>query len=206
MSSGMPATPSSPSRWPSDVRLATPSSWFDLDLDPRTRARSHRRLVTRRIGGGPDGAGLRRQVVHELEAAAGQAVAAGARFASVYSEMHDRLPVAATLLGVFRGRMAEQTPDGDPDLRAAAEALRRATPSGCCELVDLPAGPALRRRHQVAVERSGRTKLTDNVEFIVPVPGPGGTLVLEFSTPTLPVADALAELFDAIATSLRWQH
>lgn len=202
----MSPTSTSGSQRPRDVRLATPSEWFDLDLDPRTRRRSHQRLVTRRIGAGPDGAGLRRQVVDELEAAADRAAAAGARFASVYSQIHDRLPVAATLLGVVRGRLAEQTPALEPDLEAAADALRRDAPSGSCEVVNLPVGPALRRRHRVAVDRSGRAKLTDNVTYIVPMPDPGGTLMLEFSTPTLPVADAMADLFDAIAASLRWQY
>ncbi len=192
-------------RSPVDVRLATPAGWFDLDLDRRTRRRTHQRLARRRVGPSPQGAELRRQVVGELEAVAERAVSAGARFASVYSEVHDRLPVAATMVGLVRGRLQERSPDGQPDLPAAASALAAAFPDATTTLITLPAGPALRRRHRVSVARSGREKQTDNVEYIVPVPD-GPTLVLEFSTPTLPVADAMAELFDAIAATLRWQR
>jgi len=42
------------------------------------------------------------------------------------------------------------------------------------------------------------------VDFFLPLPGQPGLLVLSFSTPVEPLADALVMLFDAIAESLRW--
>jgi hypothetical protein len=42
------------------------------------------------------------------------------------------------------------------------------------------------------------------VDFFLPLPGRPGLLVLSFSTPVEPLAEALVMLFDAIAESLRW--
>ncbi|CAL9544998.1 hypothetical protein [Streptomyces sp. enrichment culture] len=43
-----------------------------------------------------------------------------------------------------------------------------------------------------------------SVEYHLPVPGTTAYLLLTFSTPLEPIADAMAGLFDAIAGSLTW--
>jgi len=45
---------------------------------------------------------------------------------------------------------------------------------------------------------------TTHVDYIVPVPGGDGHLLMSFSTATGEVADQLVLLFDAMSTTLRW--
>jgi hypothetical protein len=182
------------------VRLVTPAGWFDLDLDPVTGPGRRAKLVRRRVGGGRERAELRRQIQARLDDAAERAMASGARFASCYSEVFEGVQVAATLVG-FVSRDIDHTALGD-----AVDRLRRADPGAEIELVDLPAGPAVRRLADVEspVEGSEHTKATVSVEYFVPMPEGGRTLLLAFSTPSLALRDALVELFDAIAGTLRW--
>jgi hypothetical protein len=63
-------------------------------------------------------------------------------------------------------------------------------------LVDLPAGQAVRVRSEDLPNT--------NLDIHVPVPGSSAYLLLSFSTPLAPLADALVGMFDAIAGTLRW--
>jgi len=76
---------------------------------------------------------------------------------------------------------------------------------------EIAGGPAIRHQYEV-LPPDGRlpggqepvsTGVT-MVDFFLPLPGQPGLLVLSFSTPVEPLADALVMLFDAIAESLRW--
>jgi hypothetical protein len=44
-----------------------------------------------------------------------------------------------------------------------------------------------------------------SVDWHIPVPGAEAYLLLSFSTPLDPVADLMADLFDAVAHSLTWR-
>ncbi|WP_328770984.1 hypothetical protein [Streptomyces sp. NBC_00286] len=57
---------------------------------------------------------------------------------------------------------------------------------------------------QDAEEESEHAHTSLSVEYHVPVPGTAAFLLLTFSTPLEPVADAMADLFDAITGSLTW--
>jgi hypothetical protein len=43
------------------------------------------------------------------------------------------------------------------------------------------------------------------VQYFVPLPGSTDLVLLSFSTPNLGLADAMVELFDAMAESLQWR-
>lgn len=43
------------------------------------------------------------------------------------------------------------------------------------------------------------------LQVYIPVPNTAELLLLSFSTPIDPIADAMVTLFDAIAASLRWR-
>ncbi len=101
------------------------------------------------------------------------------------SDQPRRFPASALLAAASAGE------DGDD-------------PSAEVSVVDLPAGPALRHRRRVDARAFDRTVECDNVSYVLPVPRVHRTLFLEFSTPTLPVADAMAGIFDAVATTVRW--
>jgi len=71
----------------------------------------------------------------------------------------------------------------------------------------------VRRREQVGGVAVGDTDVpwpeelpVTRLDVYVPVPGRPEMLLLSFSTPIDPIADAMVALFDAIAGSLRWQH
>ncbi len=63
-------------------------------------------------------------------------------------------------------------------------------------IAELPAGRAVRvRRFDPPVT---------SLDLHVPVPGSSAWLLLSFSTPLAPLADALVGMFDAVAGTLRW--
>jgi len=75
-------------------------------------------------------------------------------------------------------------------------------------LVELAAGRAVRRRRTDRPREIADLGAPDDsvlVDFFVPVPGHDALVLLSFSTPLLPLADALAEFFEAIAGTARWE-
>ena len=71
----------------------------------------------------------------------------------------------------------------------------------------------VRRREQVHEVAVGHTDVpwheelpVTRLDVYVPVPGRPEMLLLSFSTPMDPIADATVTLFDAIAESLCWRH
>lgn len=96
------------------------------------------------------------------------------------------VPLAASCLVTYQDR------DGDLPLgKLAAELADGAS------LVEIAGRQAV--RHRSADSEATR------LDYIVPVPGRAGLLTLSFATSAEPLADALVNLFDAIAGSLRWQ-
>jgi len=76
---------------------------------------------------------------------------------------------------------------------------------------EIAGGPAIRHQYEVLPPDGSHTGDPEPVstrvtmaDFFVPLPGQPGLLVLSFSTPVEPLAEALVMLFDAIAESLRW--
>jgi hypothetical protein len=62
------------------------------------------------------------------------------------------------------------------------------------------------RRERTRQSRKLGSEFEDTVvEYFVPVPDRDEVLMLTFSTPLEPIADAMVELFDAVAGTLRWQ-
>jgi len=76
---------------------------------------------------------------------------------------------------------------------------------------EIAGGPAIRHQYEILPPDGSHTGDPEPVstrvtmaDFFVPLPGQPGLLVLSFSTPVEPLAEALVMLFDAIAESLRW--
>src|SRR4051812_26590981 len=88
---------------PPDLRLATPANWFDLDLNPGTSAESIARLVEDRVGGGPEQAENRRELVGMLRKATADAREQQAIFASILSDVIEGRPVAASVIVSLAG-------------------------------------------------------------------------------------------------------
>jgi len=189
-----------------DFRLAVPANWLTVDLDARTSRRSIARLVEERAGSHPETAESRRQLTQMLQTAAEDAIEQGAVYAAILSTVIAERPVSASLICTV-------TTSPEPvEVDQVASELRRPHTSPSVplevEVVDLPVGRAVRTRGRRIGEMPApvlRRVEVESLQYFVPVPGAKRLLLLSFSTPNLPIADALVELFDAIAATLRWE-
>jgi hypothetical protein len=192
------------------LAMVTPGDWIVLPLDPRTRDRRIARLVEREVGKEDRVAWLRRQTIVELRKVAADAHRRGAFFAAVSSRIAGDRPMAASVLALMMSPADDREAEllHDPDALAlvldaqepGAETLERST-------VDLQLGRAIRLRRRVGTgihDQEGRQAQAENVQFFVPLPEADRLLALVFSTPILPLADAYAEVFDAMAMSGSW--
>jgi hypothetical protein len=188
------------------IRLRTPAAWVDLDLDPVTRSGSIARVVEERGGADPEA------LTAMLEAAAGDAARQGGVFASLFSDAIGGKAVSASLVV----SVADADPDIDSETDPArAGGIRVAIAEDLAaefggngadaQVRSLEAGPAARVRCRLPVEEVGRTTEVDSLQYFVPFPNADRLAVLTFSTPNLGLADAFAEVFDAIAATLQWQ-
>jgi hypothetical protein len=193
---GGPAPAGAPAR----LTLVTPEDWYRLPLLEEARLRrAVGEFVGRQFSGRDDRPALRAELTGALLDQAHQARDGGA--VDMYLS---GLPVGGVPLALSLVVTLLPFPADRPSLEALApgfdDDVAQAT------VVELPAGPALRRR---------RVATTDLPEFGTPqvdallvdyvLPGPEDTaLLLTFSSPLVPVAEALAELFEAVAATVRW--
>lgn len=193
-----------------------PADWISLDLS-ETALRSARRLVDRLVelspahADGTDAAAAeceeRGRVSAELRDAVRTARRHGTVLAALWSSTWQGQTAAASV-------MATITPlrdGGALDLEQVVDSVGgRGTADGTSTLlrsalVDLRAGPALRVHKFNVVHSLGRRQETELVQFYLLVPGRAALATVSFSTPTLDVAEALIELFDLMANTLRWR-
>ncbi|MFF3889478.1 hypothetical protein [Streptomyces sp. NPDC001914] len=179
--------------------LITPEDWYRIPLQPQEqREASVSALIRRQFAGVDDQPVLRRQAEEHLTGAALAGADQGGVVLYLSFLAAAGIPLSASLLV---SRVHERF--DSLDVVAALTGQGEVVP------VTLPAaGRAARRRR---TERSRETRKLGSdfddtiVEYFVPAPLNDETLMLTFSTPMEPIADAMVELFDAIAGTLRWQ-
>lgn len=186
-----------------DVRVALPADWWVIPLlDPAEREHAETGLLNRQLAGRADADQLRPELAKALAAQTGAAKAAGARLLALSLQQAEGLPIPASLVVHWSDERASD----DADLLADLEdTLRPAAgtepPEYSLDRAKLPSGLTLR---QVRVEAaSASTPKSLVADYWVQRPD-GGLVHLAFATPLLPLRDALVELFDAVAGSLRW--
>jgi len=174
---------------PADYRIAVPDSWFCVPLEPGERERAIKALADRQFAGPDHTPKLKRELREQLQRHAEAAYQAGG--IELYMSMMRVGPVAvpASLLIT----LVPPPPSGPVSTEALA-----ATLPGQPEQATFPAGPAVR-----VISQAPGTGL--NVDVYHQVPGGGGWLRLAFATPLGDLADSMSELFDAIASTLRWR-
>ncbi|MFJ6982528.1 MULTISPECIES: hypothetical protein [unclassified Streptomyces] len=192
---------------PADYRILLPEGWFRLHVEPGRRERSVDALLDRRFAGVDDAPHIKRLVREKLLEQAAAAFEGGG--IELYLSLQEAGPLtipASLLISLLPPR-----PDRPTPLELAA-----ALGSGGTEasVVDLPAGTAVRTRRttggpdhpapQAAYGRPDESLPSVTVDFQVPVPGTNAHLLLTFSTPLVQIAEAMVELFDAVAASLAW--
>ncbi|WP_437071070.1 hypothetical protein [Streptomyces sp. enrichment culture] len=194
---------------PRDYQLMLPDGWFRILLDPRHRERSVKALVNKRFSGADDAPNLRRQLQQELLHQATKAYEEGGIELYISLQRAGALTIPASLLiTLVPARNAESAL---PSPQALADELQGTESDGrSVSVVELAAGTAVRVRVDPV---EGRTQATIGdalpsvtVTYQLRVPGSEAHLLLSFSTPLVKIADAMVELFDAVAGSLVWKE
>lgn len=186
---------------PARLTLVTPEDWYRLPLLEEQRLRRGVvELVDRQFRGKDDRPTLRRELVDALLEQAHRAREGGA----VDMYLSD-LPIGGVPLALSLVVTLLPFPAGGSALEDVAPGFDDddGVQAG---VVELPSGRALRRQRVQPRDAPelGVTQL-DILLVDYVLPGPGETaLMLTFSSPIVVVADALAELFEAVAGTVRW--
>ncbi|MFI6661726.1 hypothetical protein ACIBL8_40115 [Streptomyces sp. NPDC050523] len=205
-------TPDHQQQPPSDYQLMLPNGWFRIDLEPARRERSVDALVKRQFSGVDDAPQMRQTLRRELLKQATEAFDEGGIELYISLQQAGALTIPASLLISLlspRDRGAAM-----PSIKDMAKALDAEGTSGrSVSLVEITAGRALKVRTDP--EGSPSRPTTDEDEYALPsvvvdyqlcIPRSEMHLLLTFSTPLVQIADAMVELFDAIAGSLAWKE
>ena len=190
---------------PADFRLSLPVSWVELDLNPRTRPEAIAKIVAERGEVGSQLGLSHQQLTDLLESLAAQAEASNGVYAAFYSDVMEGAPVSASLLvSVVPASGGAPPPGTDP--RDVARVLQQMFPADAdTELRGLGAGPAVRVRRRLEAPVAGLANVPmENLQYVVVLPDLTRLALLQFSTPTVGLADPFVELFDAIAATLTW--
>lgn len=182
--------------------LLLPPGWWHIPLDER-RGQSVTALLDRRLASLPRDrvATLRRELDGELTRLVERAVANGAVELYLSVDLMRGLPVAASFLVTV-------VPVGPGRSAAELAGLMGDQPGDEVGVLEVAGAPAARVRRREPVTDglpTGELAVT-RLQVYVPVPDTTELLLLSFSTPMDPIADAMVALFDAIAGSLRWRQ
>ncbi|MEN3585914.1 hypothetical protein AAH978_17385 [Streptomyces sp. ZYX-F-203] len=212
MSQGQPkATP------PSDYQVILPEGWFRILLDPKDRDACIDALIERQFQGVDNAPHLKGEVRRDMRRRAAKAYRIGGIALYLSLQSIGPLTIPASML-------VSLTPIPQPGalpLQALADSLvvscgrpeegERSDDGGADRKIcirHLPAGGAVRVQRWTSLPESvagadqGLRSLI--VEYHIPVPRARAILLLTFSTPLDFLAEAMSELFDAIAASLNW--
>jgi hypothetical protein len=180
--------------------LITPGDWYRIPLRPRERREaSMSALIKRQFAGVDDQPILRRKAEEQLRGTAEAGVEQGGVVLYLSFLEAGGIPLSASLLVSHLHRKFD-----------SLDAVAALAGTGEVGVVTLPeAGRAARllRRQRTKQARKLGSEFEDTVvEYFVPVPDRDEVLMLTFSTPLEPIADAMVGLFDAVAETLRWQR
>jgi hypothetical protein len=196
---------------PSDYQLLLPDGWFRIDLGPQQRERSVDVLVNRQFSGTDDAPHLRRLLRKELFERATSAFDAGGIELYISLQRAGALTIPASLIVTL---VPPRHPGSkSPSLHDLAESLGAESGKGReVSVVELAAGSAVRVRVDPEAETTGAKPEADDyalpsvtVDYQLRIPRSDLQLLLTFSTPLIQIADAMVELFDAVAGSLVWK-
>jgi hypothetical protein len=186
--------------------LLLPPGWWHLPLDER-RGQSITALLDRQLASllRDRVATLRRELERELTRLVERAVANGAVEMYLCVDLMRGLPVAAScLVTVVPTGAATELPAAE---LAAMMGQQEGDEVGVLEVAGAPAARVRRREAVTDADGllSGELAVT-RLQVYVPVPHTTQILLLSFSTPVDPLADAMVALFDAITASLHWRQ
>ncbi|MBS2534781.1 hypothetical protein KGQ20_18585 [Catenulispora sp. NF23] len=190
---------------PRDYRMAVPTGWHRVVLDPQFWDRQIAKVVDTQTAGRDD-LPLVKARLTELIREQAQAAYDNGGVAMYLSTMRiGDVPLSASAIITYVPALGRILPALDQLAINYAAAGHEAT------MVELPAaGLALRRRYReelVSDPKDGkgvRTLVTTVVEYRLNIPDTPNQVVVTFSTPVEPIADVMAELFDTIVGTFGW--
>jgi hypothetical protein len=181
---------------PGDYGLLVPDGWFRIPLEPDSWKGPIRALAERVFDGQDDAALLKREFTK----------AVGARAEEGYENGGVELYISTTSIGpvpLSSSLLVTVIPAGE-GVRLEAKGRSQQI----AELVLPFAGPAtMRRTRRVpdAEDPTGNQLPVTVVDYAVRVPNTRAVLLLTFSTSLDMFADAMVDLFEAVAKSLHWK-
>jgi hypothetical protein len=195
---------------PTDYRLLLPEGWFRVRIEPELRERSVDALINRQFEGVDNAPHVKRQLRESLLAQAAAAFRDGGIELYLSLQQAGAFTIPASLLVTLLPPPSGEGQSTVQDIAARLSADDELEVS----VVELSSGPAVRTRRSTGQPDRpvppGTPGSTDEtlpsvtLDYQLPVPRAGGCLLLTFSTPLVQIADAMAELFDAVAASLVW--
>jgi hypothetical protein len=176
---------------PHDFTVLLPPGWIRIPLDGREGAAASA-LATAKVAqlAEPQRSEVKQELLKLLKTSIKKAREAGGIDIMLSLAERNGIPLAASCLVSY----VEQG-DEVPMDQLLAEASKD---GGDVTGVDIAGCPAVRRRHA-----EGTVTMVD---YVLPMPGRKGLLMLAFATPLEMLAEPLVHLFDAIAESLRWRR
>ena len=191
--------------------VRVPDSWYEIDVHPATRDESIRVLVEDRVRGVDDLWRERRSMITFLRQQAKAAWDAGATYCASFAAPTEDGPVTGSVV-ISLVRAPAGSSDED-DLTGHLASLYTPVPKGPHEYdpwtsvgtVDLPGiGPCARSWGVQDVEVDGRGYIRNVfMQTAVPVPGFNKVFLISASSPVVPLAEPLHDLFDAVTGTFR---
>jgi len=194
---------------PSGFSLRVPDSWYEFDIWRATRTGDLARLVDARIAQTPELAPGRARLLRLLREAAADAERNGAVFCAV---MADPVEDAGHLVASVTVFQTGGAPDPAGNTVEAIAAQVTSVPNTDAspqwrqvEIVELPAGRAVRVRGVEMIARAGKPAAACvMMQTLIPLPGGAGVLNVVLSSPQPALADQLLDLFEVISATLSW--
>lgn len=189
--------------------LTVPATWWELDVDPATRESSLQDMVEQQVRDVPELREHRSALARLLREQAGAAWRSGASYCAGLVEPTEDGPVTASVVVLVVP--APLATDGRDRLALVMEPFSTSAPTGpdstwrSLEVVEVPgAGRAARTWgvDDVELPEGAGTLRTVLMQTFVPLPGTDRVLALTCSSPVLPLAGDLLDLFDAISSTL----
>jgi hypothetical protein len=190
--------------------LSVPDSWFEVDVHPDTRNASIQELVQERLRDVPELFEHRSTIARALRSAARSAYAAGAVYCGTMVQGLDGAVLTATVTVTLVDAPDDKT--GVETIVQQLTAIPRSGPDATwrdvvyAELPELGRVPRTQGVDDVTMPEGSGWIRTILMQTFVPVPGPRSTrvAVITCSSPILPLADEMLDLFDAVTSTFRF--
>lgn len=192
--------------------LTVPQSWFEVDVLPGRRDAGIRTLVEARVRAQPELWEQRTGIIRMLREQARRAWEAGAVYCACMVEPTDEGPLTASItVSLVNGPLTSTSDDPDR-LTPLLDRLRTVDPTSPDDVWARPG--------TVEIDDLGRCARTSGIEDLqlpddagwvrsvvmqtfVPVPDDRRILLVTCSSPVLPMAEELLDLFDAVTSTLQ---